>query len=150
LIHLLNIFKVLGLQKRKKILCMPCVARFDHYKMYDYRKIIHWSLWMCTAISQLKNKAKFYMLSHQMICHDLAEVIFITFVWCKIITLLRETYFSHWTLTGQMYFFSFIIVMGGGTLWHFYRFLKWFKDIIHEFNFSTISFILPPPTGFLE
>jgi hypothetical protein len=42
-------------------------------------------------------------------------------------------------------FFPFIVVLGGGALWHLQRFLQYVKYIIHEFTSSTVSFISHSP-----
>jgi hypothetical protein len=38
-------------------------------------------------------------------------------------------------------FFSFIIVLGGSTLWHLHRFLQCIKYIIHEFPYYSPVFL---------
>jgi hypothetical protein len=40
-------------------------------------------------------------------------------------------------------FFSFLVVLGRGTLWHLHRFLQCIKHIIYEFISSTILLHLP-------
>jgi hypothetical protein len=59
---------------------------------------------------------------------------------------------NHLILNTIIFFFSFIVGLGGGTLWHLHRFLQGIKCAIHEFTSSTILLHLPPPTPsqFLE
>jgi hypothetical protein len=50
-------------------------------------------------------------------------------------------------LISKFYFisFSFIVVLGGGTLWHLQRFLQYINCIILEFIPPPLFFIPPPP-----
>jgi hypothetical protein len=53
------------------------------------------------------------------------------------------------TVSFISFIFFFVVVMGGGTLWHLHRFLQCIKYILHKFTSSTILLHLPHPR-FLE